>query len=114
MADQKSIKRARRLRRDANAAEREAWEKLRTLRALGMPVRRQHPIGPFIVDFAIVSAFLIIEIDGGVHGRPDVALRDSARDRELETLGWRILRIDRDTVFEGELLLMAVRNALEL
>ncbi|WP_375206766.1 endonuclease domain-containing protein [Hyphococcus sp.] len=61
------IKRARHLRQTANLPEQRAWSALRTLRKHGFPVRRQHPIGPYVVDFAIVRERLVIEIDGGVH-----------------------------------------------
>ena len=112
MFREKPIARARRLRRDQNGAEERAWTLLRRLRAEGFPVRRQHPVGRFIVDFAIVRARIVVEIDGGVHDRPDVAAWDAARDESLARLGWRVLRIGREAVFEGETLLMLVRHEL--
>ncbi len=33
---------------------------------LGVQFRRQHPIGPYIVDFC-VERVLIVELDGGQH-----------------------------------------------
>ena len=34
---------------------------------LGVQFRRQHPIGPYIVDFCCVERMLIVELDGGQH-----------------------------------------------
>ena len=61
-----STHRARRLRRDATAAERLLWWALRNA-ALPVRVRRQHPIGRYIADFAVPARKLVIEIDGGQH-----------------------------------------------
>lgn len=56
---------------------------------MGLSVRRQAPIGPFIVDFLIPDHRLIIEADGGGHGPH----RDASRDRWLAAQGFRILRL---------------------
>lgn len=37
---------------------------------LGWRFRRQHPIPPYVVDFACVEARFFIEADGGQHGSP--------------------------------------------
>ena len=74
---------ARRLRQSANAPEDVAWQALRELRKYGYAVRRQHPIGPYIVDFAIQKAMLAIEIDGGIHNLDAVRLRDELRQADL-------------------------------
>lgn len=55
-------------------------------------VRRQHPVGGFVVDFACVPLRLVIEIDGGVHGRDEVALNDHLRQQAIEALGWTVVR----------------------
>jgi very-short-patch-repair endonuclease len=94
MRDGQDAELARTLRRKANAPEAVAWNALRTLRARGIAVRRQHPVGRYIVDFAIVRRGVVIEIDGGVHRLPEVALRDQERQAEIEALGWRVIRID--------------------
>jgi very-short-patch-repair endonuclease len=96
------IRRARHLRQIANAPEQIVWDVLRKLRPLGFPVRRQHPIGPYIVDFAIVKAMLVIEIDGGIHQLEAVQLRDAQRQSAIEAEGWRFLRIDAQTAMSGD------------
>jgi primosomal protein N' (replication factor Y) len=55
----------------------------------GYKFRRQHPIGPFVVDFACLGHQLVIEADGGQHAESGA---DAARTRWLEAQGWRVLR----------------------
>ena len=83
--------RARRLRTVPTWTEAKLWERLRKL---NIRIRRQAPIGPYVVDFACLRARLVIEVDGGVHNRMDVALRDLKRDEWLTSQGYGILRID--------------------
>ncbi|MCA8887497.1 MAG: DUF559 domain-containing protein [Parvularculaceae bacterium] len=92
-ATRNNIDIARRLRQSANAPEQIAWEVFRSYRKLGYPVRRQHPIGNYVVDFAVVKEKLVIEIDGGVHDLPAVKARDMKRENDLIRDGWRMLRI---------------------
>ena len=82
-------RRARTLRRNATQAERVLW---RALRAMPLPVkvRRQHPIGRHIADFAVPSRKLVIEVDGGQHAI--AVARDNARTRVLQAQGWRVIR----------------------
>jgi len=77
-------------------AERALWRELR-YDQLGCRFRRQHPIPPYIVDFACVEAKLIIEADGGQHG---MAV-DQARDRYLRRQGWRLLHLWNNDILEN-------------
>ena len=106
------IQRARKLRQDGNAPEDVAWQVLRKLRGFGYPVRRQHPIGPYIADFAIQKAMLVIEIDGGVHASEGVGLRDAEREVYLRSLGWRVVRIDAQTAMSADHVMSIVSEAL--
>jgi hypothetical protein len=73
-------------------------------------VRRQHPIGRYVADFAIMCARLAIEIDGPLHeGTKDA---DAERDAAFAILGWRVLRFTPQQVLEGPSFLAAVRAAL--
>ncbi len=65
---------------------------------LGLKWRRQHPIGPFVVDFCCAEARVIVEIDGSVHLKPDKAAYDNARTAWLEAQGWRVLRIRNNDI----------------
>ena len=81
--------RARNLRKNASDAERLLW---RALRELDLPVnvRRQHPIGSYIADFAIPACRLVIEIDGGQHAETIDA--DARRTTALNAHGYRVIR----------------------
>ena len=70
-------------------AERRLWACLRGRRLVGYKFRRQHPLGPFIVDFACIEHRLVIEADGGQHADSKA---DARRTAWLERHGWRVLR----------------------
>ncbi|CAM2876009.1 endonuclease domain-containing protein [Brevundimonas diminuta] len=102
--------RTRGLRQSAGRAEERAWGALRGGRIEGHKFRRQHPVGPYFADFACDRLRLIIEIDGGVHRLDDVAARDVQRQQALEALGWTVIRVTNDQVFEApEFLVEAVK-----
>jgi len=92
-APTKTIGNAQRLRRNLSLPEVFLWNRLR-LRAPGQPIfRRQHPIGPYVLDFYCAKARVAIEIDGIGHdmgGRPQ---RDSRRDAWLQARGITVHRI---------------------
>jgi len=91
---------ARALRRDATEAERALWRLLRGRRFQHWKFRRQHPIGPFIADFACIALRLIIEADGGQHAGSATAPR---RTGWLHARGWRVLRFWNDEILaQGE------------
>ena len=87
---------ARSLRQSTGLAEARAWARLRGGGVDGWKVRRQHPVGRFVADFAIAPLRLVIEIDGGVHGLASVAARDAERQAEIERLGWTVIRFTND------------------
>lgn len=55
--------RARKLRQRQSNAETLLWSAVRG-RQLGCKFRRQHTIGPYIVDFSCLEKRLVIELDG--------------------------------------------------
>ena len=58
--------------------------------AFGVRFRRQHPVGPYILDFACLALKLAVEIDGSQHY--DAVIADSIRDQYLRDRGWTVLR----------------------
>ena len=101
--------RARTLRAGSTDAERRLWSLLRDRQLNGWKFRRQHPIPPWTADFACPDARLVIEADGGQHA--DVI--DNARDGDLATKGWRILRFWNDQILkEPEAVAEAILRAL--
>ena len=87
-----SITVARLLRKRDTWAERLIWTWLRDRRFSAYKFRRQHPFGPYILDFFCIEAFLNIELDGSQHGDPTHREDDEERDAWLEKAGVRVLR----------------------
>ena len=81
---------ARRLRRDATDAEKRIWTALRNRVHAKYKFRRQHTLGPYVVDFVCVEKKLVIEIDGGQHA--DRTAYDARRTAALEAKGFRVIR----------------------
>jgi very-short-patch-repair endonuclease len=103
--------RAAELRAAATKAEAALWEHLRGRRLEGVKFRRQHPIGPYIVDLCSPAQKLIIELDGGQHRGQQAA--DAERTAKLESLGYRVLRFWNDDVLqETDRVLRVIREAV--
>jgi very-short-patch-repair endonuclease len=83
---------ARKLRRNLTLPEVILWHWLRR-RPDGLKFRRQHPTGPYVLDFFCSDARLAIEVDGEAHSRGDRPQRDEARDQWLRAAGIETLRI---------------------
>jgi very-short-patch-repair endonuclease len=83
---------ARKLRRKMTLPEVILWHWLRQ-RPEGLKFRRQHPTGPYVLDFFCSDARLAIEVDGEAHSRGERPERDEARDRWLWSAGIETLRV---------------------
>jgi very-short-patch-repair endonuclease len=90
---------ARKLRRQMTQAEVILWSRLRRSAFAGHEFRRQHPVGPYIPDFASVKARLIIEVDGDTHATEEEIAHDRRRDAYLRKRGWRIFRVTNEDVY---------------
>jgi very-short-patch-repair endonuclease len=86
---------ARDLRHNQTPSEEMLWQQLRR-KQRGYKVRRQQPIGPFVVDFYVSQARLVIEVDGSIHSTQ--LERDNQRQGLLEELGLAVLRISATSV----------------
>ena len=64
----------------------------------GIRVRRQEPIGCYIVDFLVPDKKLIIELDGNEHFSYNGMLYDKKRDEILKSLGYTVLRFENEQV----------------
>jgi len=89
---EKTRQRARELRKDMSLPEVLLWQRLKA-RPDGLKFRRQHPAGPYILDFYCSDARLIVEVEGSAHDMGDRPARDERRHAELERRGLRVLRI---------------------
>jgi very-short-patch-repair endonuclease len=75
------------------------WRALRA-RPEGLKFRRQHPAGPYVLDFYCEAARLAVEVDGEAHERGTAPAFDAARDEWLHDAGIRTLRIPAAEVLE--------------
>lgn len=100
---------AAKLRREMSPAERRLWSHLRG-DPEGLHFRRQHGLGPYVLDFYCARARLAIEVDGAGHGHGDQAVHDARRDAWLEGHGIATLRIPAHTLLHD--LAGAVRHVL--
>ncbi|HEX8314678.1 MAG TPA: DUF559 domain-containing protein, partial [Flavisolibacter sp.] len=87
-------------RKNQTEAEGTLWQHIRN-NQLGSKVRRQHSISGFIVDFAILEAKLVIEVDGGYHNNPEQTSLDKARQKDLEQSGYTVLRFSNEDVLQN-------------
>lgn len=81
---------ARQLRANQTDAEQRLWALLRARQINGLKFRRQHPIGPFIVDFYCAEHRLVVELDGGQHA--EQVQKDNERSRWLRNNGYQVVR----------------------
>lgn len=93
--------RARSLRSRSTQSEKTLWQILRRRQQWGLRFRRQHPIGPFVVDFVCLERRLVVEVDGEVHAHPSRIASDIERDHWLESQGFKIVRMS-DGIVTGD------------
>jgi len=98
--EDKSRKLAQRLRREMPNAEALLWTRLRRRQLDDHRFRRQHPIGPYVADFACVEARLVVEIDGGTHSYNREIASDVQRTAFLNKQGWRVHRVWNHDVYD--------------
>ena len=99
-----TLKRARALRRNMTLPEVILWQELRGARFKQLRFRRQHAIGPYILDFYCAVARLAVEVDGAAHDHERQFRHDERRDRWLDAQRIRVLRIAaRDILRDEEL-----------
>ena len=84
---------ARDFRKQLTHSEGILWQHLRGRKLAGVKFRRQQNIGPFVVDFCAPSLRLIIEVDGPAHNALEEQQRDAERQRLIESLGFRFVRV---------------------
>jgi len=96
-----------------SGTELRVWIRLRGRKLDGWRFRRQHPIGPYYVDFYCPAAKLIVEIDGPIHDYSNDAY-DMRRQAWLEAEGFRVIRFTaRDVDDEVVDVVDAIRYELD-
>ena len=88
-------KRAKRLRRTMTQPERTLWALLKGNRQQAH-FRRQHAVGPYILDFYCAEASLCVEVDGLVHA--EQTEHDARRAEWLNGHGIKVIRFTTNDV----------------
>ena len=83
--------RAKRLRHNMTDAENRLWQVLGRGQLNDLAFRRQHPIGPFTLDFYCPSLRLAVELHGGQHA----AQRKQADERRTHFLSEKNIAVVR-------------------
>src|SRR5215218_2727272 len=87
---------ARYLRQRETRAEDLLWARLRDRQVNGLKFRRQHPVGPFVLDFCCPALRLAGELDGSVHDEQVEA--DQQRTDLLTLSGYSVVRFRNSEV----------------
>jgi very-short-patch-repair endonuclease len=92
------------MRQSLHHTEVRMWACLRRRQVDGWKFRRQHPIGPYFVDFCCPAARLVVEVVGPAHDQDTQWAYDQRRYAWLEAHGYRVVRVrvqDIDVDMEG-------------
>ncbi|MFN0010605.1 MAG: DUF559 domain-containing protein [Phycisphaerales bacterium] len=95
---QTTLGQAKALRRAATGPEKALWEVLRQREWMGAKFRRQHPFGPFILDFFCQDKLLAVEVDGQTHRGAIRKSEDAQRDLFIRSWGVEVLRFTNNDV----------------
>jgi very-short-patch-repair endonuclease len=89
---------AKTLRRKLSLPEGLLWRAIKGRKLAGLHFRKQHPIGPYVLDFYCDAEKLAVEVDGQWHGFGNQPDRDEQRDAWMAAKGIRTLRLPADLV----------------
>ncbi|MFH1711879.1 MAG: endonuclease domain-containing protein [Patescibacteria group bacterium] len=107
------LQRQKEMRKGSTPAEHALWQHLRKRQLDNLKFRRQHGIGPYIVDFYCDQCKLIIEVDGDIHNKPEIGDYDRDRQEQLEELGYTIIRVRNEAVLKNiELVLKNIKDTI--
>ena len=93
--------RAKTLRHQMSLPEVLLWKALKGGAIDRLRFRKQHPLGPYILDFYCDAAKLAVEVDGASHGTEDRPERDARRDARLAEQGIATLRLPASLVLRN-------------
>jgi very-short-patch-repair endonuclease len=93
-----TLNRAKPLRRPMTPQELGLWLRVKNRQLGGFKFRRQHPVGPYILDFYCAEVRLAVEIDGQTHWSPEQERHDARRDAYLQEMGIETLRLSTESL----------------
>lgn len=85
------------LRNDPTRAEQHLWSVLSN-KKLGYKFRRQHSIGPYIIDFYNREGQIVIEVDGAGHFTSSGIKHGFERNQYIESLGIKVIHVTNEEV----------------
>jgi very-short-patch-repair endonuclease len=104
---------ARLLRHNQTLAERKLWWILRSRALEGYKFYRQHPIGPYFVDFCCHKGKVVIELDGYHH--LNTQEYDDYRTEYLLACGYQVIRFwNREVITQEKLVVEKILHTLKL
>jgi very-short-patch-repair endonuclease len=89
---------SRYLRNNSTLSEVLLWNELKAAKMLGYKFNRQKPLGNYIVDFYCKKLSLVIEVDGSSHASEEAFIKDAKRQKILEEMGLKFIRVDDSDV----------------
>ena len=92
--------RRRKLRRRLTPAEATLWKYLKNSNLDGRKFRRQHSVGPYILDFYCVEEWFAVELDGEVHRNDLAAAYDYRRKLYLNKNGIKVIRFENFLIWD--------------
>ena len=105
---------ANKLRRNMTKAEASLWKYALRANGMGIPFRRERPIGHFIADFVCLPLKLVIEVDGVTHLYEETQLKDIQKDKELREMGFDVLRFNDNVILNNiDFVVGIIRNKIE-
>ena len=93
--------RRKELRNNATSAEKLLWSILQHSNLGGFKFRRQHSVGPYILDFYCPSEMLAVELDGDSHFTDEAIAYDCERTAYLNALNIRVIRFPNTDVYDN-------------
>ena len=88
------------LRKNLTPAEALLWTNLKNSQLAGKKFRRQHSIGPFIVDFYCPECRVAVELDGEGHMTETGTEADQKRTEFLKRFNVTVIRFENKEVFD--------------
>ncbi len=85
------------LRNNPTTSEKWLWKFLNK-KQQDFKFRRQHGIGPFIVDFYLLNKKIAIEIDGSIHNNIIRQAYDQRREEFLISKGIKVIRFTNEEI----------------
>ncbi len=91
----------KKLRNSLTPAEAKLWSLLKSSQLENRKFRRQHSVGPYVLDFYCPAEKLCIELDGAAHFTDGGYEYDIARTEYLQALDIRVMRFENKDIFDN-------------